>query len=661
MFTECTIQEGVRLITKVYKMASTSAGSGESSNSSSSSGWRPQVAQRKRNALLFGENGGEELDLEEQITMASSVTATQQQRYCRLCLSKEQQLKPLFPPSGTPDEALLHKIFTCLTIALTFEEDYDTFVCRICVQEVTKFFLYKEQCLANDSILRGRRMPSKATPYDDGQGNGPSEELLNEESEEQTEDFEPIDSDEFDIPVDEEHSNLSDNVSYFEPRQNSMAGNGLALEPWKLKPLPKQRARRDDVQDYYYGGYRYTCATSRANGKVHWRCMYKSKLKCRAAILVSPNGTITCGPHRHCHQPDKKAVSHSMDGTILDVHTGRRVTYKLITSHRSRIHPTQVVCDGYKYRYARTTQKQTTYWRCMKHNGRENCKAILSFRLDFSSCSSNGHRHNHPAQYDMRRPLPDLLTADESQYSSEQLDLDNGTEDGGETASRLDVRKKSAKRNVMIHKGYEYGFPRTDRHYSKWACFKKSLFNCPANVYTNFAGKVIREGEWMHNHEPNDDYSKDTVLDGYMTDAKTQEQVYYKLIPGKRGQRFVLYKGYRHSSDRFMSDGRIAWKCTKCKVFIIIAGRFESFEDRGGEHEHPGKDEDDEQLDMGSCLQDLPMDTTEEEQTFGDGEVEFGVKRELIADDSDEGDEEDGAVNEDPDEFPSDEEQLIIP
>lgn len=638
-------------------MASTSAGSGENSNSNSStsSGWYPQVAQQRR--IAFAENVDERLDLEDQITMTSSIT---QQRYCRLCLSKEQQLKPLFPPNGSPDEALLHKIFTCLTIALSFEEDYDTYVCRICVQEVTKFFLYKEQCLANDSILRGRQNPSKLNFYDDEEQNkGLSKELLDEENDEQSEDFEPIDSDEFDIPDDVDYGNLSNNDISFAPH-NPMLGNGLALEPWKLKPLPKQRARRENVQDYYYGGYRYTCATSRANGKVHWRCMYKSKLKCRAAILVSPNGTITCGPHRHNHQPDRKPMNHAMAGAILDVHTGRKVSYKLITSHRSRIHPTQVVCDGYKYRYARTTQKQTTYWRCMKHNGKENCKAILSFRLDFSSCSSNGHPHNHPAQYDMDRSLPDFL-ADESHYS-EQVNS-NGNGDG---ASRSDTAK-GAKKNVMIHKGFEYGFPRTDRHYSKWACFKKSLFNCPANVYTNFAGKVIRESEWAHNHRANDDYSKDTALDGYMTDSKTKEQIYYKLIPGKRGQRFVLYKGYRYSSDRFMSDGRIAWKCTKCKVFIIIAGRFASFEDRGGEHEHPAMDEDDEQLDMGSCLQELPMDA--EEQSFEEGEVELDIKKE-IADDSmppefgeedDEGDDDEGAANEDQDEFASDEEQLIIP
>lgn len=149
-----------------------------------------------------------------------------------------------------------------------------------------------------------------------------------------------------------------------------------------------------------------------------------------------------------------------------------------------------------------------------------------------------------------------------------------------------------------------------------------------------------------------------------MTDAKTSEQVYYKLIPGKRGQRFVLYKGYRYSSDRFMSDGRMAWKCTKCRVFIVIEGRFSSFEDRGGEHEHPILEEDDEQLDMSSCLQGLSglegdpgLEENSQDDIGVEEEMEFGVKNEV--DDDDENEEED--IEEDPDAFASDEEQLIIP
>ncbi|XP_019537128.2 uncharacterized protein LOC109408316 [Aedes albopictus] len=653
-------------------MASASAGSGENSNSSGGGGggWYPQVVQPKRNGYEEKKATSIEPDFEQEISMTSVVGsgATGDHRFCRLCLSKQQQLKPLFPPSGTPDETLLGRILSCLTIALTFEDDYDTFICRICIQEVSKFFVYKEQCLANDAILRGRLKPSKINFNASGdQATIKTQDKYDDDEEEEEPDYEPIDSDEFDIPDEEDNSEQSQE---FNESPSAVPRTGLAMEPWKLKPLPKQRARRENVQDYYYGGYRYTCATSRANGKVHWRCMYKSKLKCRAAILVSPNGTINTGFHRHNHQPDKKkAVPNDADGTIIDVHTGRKVTYKMIKSHRSPIHPTQMICNGYKYRYARSTQKQTTYWRCMKHNGKENCKAILSFRMDFSACSSNGHPHNHPAQYDMSKPLPDVLDDEPTKFTEEMVIPRNGNNVSAVGSSATPKVLKGHKKNVMVHKGYEYGFPRIDRQYSRWACFKKSLFNCPANLITNAGGRVIKESEWAHNHRANDDYAKETVIEGYMTDAKTSEQVYYKLIPGKRGQRFVLYKGYRYSSDRFMSDGRMAWKCTKCKVFIVIEGRFESFEDRGSEHEHPMMEEDDEGLDMGSCLQELPgmegeqdpVEESSQDATGGEGELEFGVKNEMGEEFGEEGDEDEEDMDDDQDAFASDEDQLIIP
>lgn len=572
-----------------------------------------------------------------QSVMPRAVSASQ--RFCRLCLSKEQQLKPIFPPDGTPDELLLQQILSCLTITISFEEDYDTFICRICSQEVTKFFLYKEQCLANDSIIRTRRKPSKDMFYDEDGSNGfvpgiPANgndevvELLSDESDveggpgwEEEGQGEPIDSDEFDIREEEEEV----------PMVVEMNGGNLEKDEGHvlLKPLPRMRARRDNVQDYYHGGFRYTCATSRANGKIHWRCMYKSKLKCRAAILVAPNGTVSRGPNRHNHRPEGKSKHSGSEGVILDMHTGRKVHYRLIPSERAGVNPVQVVCNGYKYRYSRTTtQKKTTYWRCMKHNGKENCKAVISFRLDFSSCSSNGIKHNHPAQFDMEALDEEPLL--ETFEPAKKIEPNAIIPLGGKAHISL---KGSGRWNIMVHKGYEFGFPRADKKNNRWACFKKSLFNCPAALITNETGRVIKESDWAHNHQPTDDYEKTAIIEGEMQDIRNANQsVYYKLIPGKRGQRFVLYKGYRYSSDRLLSDGRIAWKCTKCKVFVMIGGRFTTFEERGDEHEHPVQDEDDESIPYDATLVDALMAV--EGEAAGGG-VEEGAEDEASQDDGD--------------------------
>lgn len=604
------------------------------------------------------------------------------QRFCRLCLSKELQLRPIFPPDGTPDESLLQRILSCLTITISFDDDYDTFICRICIQEVTKFFLYKEQCLANDSIIRNRRKPSKDMFFDEETSNGLGGSIplnengagncddvveLSDDSEveggpnwEEEGQGEPIDSDEFDIR--EEGDNGGDNAEEFNDAESDKGEVGSLL-----KPLPRMRARRDNVQDYYHGGFRYTCATSRANGKIHWRCMYKSKLKCRAAILVAPNGTVSRGPNRHNHKPESKSSQQTSEGIILDTHTGRKVHYRLITSDRSGVHPVQVVCNGYKYRYARTTQKKTTYWRCMKHNGKENCKAIVSFKLDFSSCCSNGNSHNHPAQYDM-----DILEEEDTEpeiaptfavlkpgKKVAHAIKSNGSSSSGDGFGKTQISLKGSGRwNVMNHKGYEFGFPRADKKNNKWACYKKSLFNCPANVTTNEAGRVIKESDWAHNHLPGDDYDKNDIIEGHMQDVRNEGQpVYYKLIPGKRGQRFVLYKGYRYSSDRLISDGRIAWKCTKCKVFVMIGGRFATFEERGDEHEHPVLEEDDESMPYDASLVDALMAVEGREEADDDGSQNVVVKEEhsLVDEDSQELD---GNGEEEEDE---DDDELIIP
>uniref|UniRef100_A0A1Q3EZ14 ZAD domain-containing protein n=1 Tax=Culex tarsalis TaxID=7177 RepID=A0A1Q3EZ14_CULTA len=648
-----------------------------------STSWYPAVGLRD-------DNGVDSPELEEP-PLGRMQTVSASQRFCRLCLSKEQQLKPIFPPDGTPDESLLQRILSCLTITISFDDDYDTFICRICTQEVTKFFLYKEQCLANDSIIRNRRKPSKGMFYDEEGSNslggvivqngnngdalgGDVVELLDDSDVEEGPNWEeeegqgdPIDSDEFDIR--EEGDDANDAEEFKD--SDSEKGEVGSL----LKPLPRMRARRENVQDFYHGGFRYTCATSRANGKIHWRCMYKSKLKCRAAILVAPNGTVSRGPNRHNHKPEAKSAEKTTEGHILDTHTGRKVHYRLITSERSGVHPVQVVCNGYKYRYARTTQKKTTYWRCMKHNGKENCKAVVSFKLDFSSCSSNGNSHNHPAQYDMQQVqdeeveepevLPTFGILKPGKRIAHAIKSNGGSSSSGDGFGKTQISLKGSGRwNVMIHKGYEFGFPRADKKNNKWACYKKSLFNCPANVTTNETGRVIKESDWAHNHRPKDDFDKTEIIEGQMQDVRNVGQpVYYKLIPGKRGQRFVLYKGYRYSSDRLLSDGRIAWKCTKCKIFVMIGGKFATFEERGDEHEHPVQEEDDESMPYDASLVDalMAMDGGGGVEMDEDGSQDLVVKEEhsLVDEESQEVDGDNNGDDDDDDDDDGDE--LIIP
>ncbi|KAL1395934.1 hypothetical protein pipiens_010875, partial [Culex pipiens pipiens] len=77
--------------------------------------------------------------------------------FCRLCFTKSEELCPLFPPATIPNKALLHKIFDCTTVTLSFRDDHNAQICSGCVVNIEAFFKYKITCVENDRLLRKRR------------------------------------------------------------------------------------------------------------------------------------------------------------------------------------------------------------------------------------------------------------------------------------------------------------------------------------------------------------------------------------------------------------------------------------------------------------------------------------------------------------------------
>lgn len=77
--------------------------------------------------------------------------------FCRLCFTKSDDLCPLFPPATIPNKTLLHKIFDCTTITLSFRDDHNAQICTGCVVNIEAFFKYKITCVENDRLLRKRR------------------------------------------------------------------------------------------------------------------------------------------------------------------------------------------------------------------------------------------------------------------------------------------------------------------------------------------------------------------------------------------------------------------------------------------------------------------------------------------------------------------------
>lgn len=78
---------------------------------------------------------------------------------CRLCFkSSDHNLQPLFPPG---DECfvndLLSQIYDCLTIHVSFLEDFCSVICSECRDKINSFYTFKKQCQSNDGYLREKR------------------------------------------------------------------------------------------------------------------------------------------------------------------------------------------------------------------------------------------------------------------------------------------------------------------------------------------------------------------------------------------------------------------------------------------------------------------------------------------------------------------------
>ncbi|XP_058118235.1 uncharacterized protein LOC131289637 [Anopheles ziemanni] len=102
-------------------------------------------------------------------------------QFCRLCFSKSDDLCPLFASANNmPNKVLLHKIFDCTTITLSFRDDHDANICANCIVSIEAFYKYKAKCVENDRLLRKKRVSFFAglglAVGTDPHGNGAEEE-----------------------------------------------------------------------------------------------------------------------------------------------------------------------------------------------------------------------------------------------------------------------------------------------------------------------------------------------------------------------------------------------------------------------------------------------------------------------------------------------------
>ncbi|XP_065081423.1 probable serine/threonine-protein kinase tsuA isoform X2 [Ochlerotatus camptorhynchus] len=99
--------------------------------------------------------------------------------FCRLCFTQGIELYEIFPGAGNDNESLLIKIMDCVTVAITFDDDYNSYICAKCVTTIEEFYEYKEKCKENDTLLREKRKSVDQTAIYNVVNMQPEEEVVN--------------------------------------------------------------------------------------------------------------------------------------------------------------------------------------------------------------------------------------------------------------------------------------------------------------------------------------------------------------------------------------------------------------------------------------------------------------------------------------------------
>uniref|UniRef100_A0A182USE8 ZAD domain-containing protein n=1 Tax=Anopheles merus TaxID=30066 RepID=A0A182USE8_ANOME len=281
--------------------------------------------------------------------------------FCRLCFSQACDLYELFPGAGNDNESLLLKILELVNVAISFDEDLNSYICGKCVTTVEDFFEYKEKVKENDLLLREKRKSvdhataiynvvsmqpdatnSSASNGATGTGGG---------------------SDLGAGGIDEPHVGLDQRISI--DGGPPLNGNIIEFKKQLFTASPSQLGI--------------------------WLCVASgSDIQCPAAIEVDDN----IQKKKARDQPSKRKVSNDIlvgDGWLTDVTTFKRNHYQLVTKDG---YQTFLIYNGYRFRTQQKIRNGIAAWKCA-WNGRKGCQAILHITEDYQKVREVGSPHNH--------------------------------------------------------------------------------------------------------------------------------------------------------------------------------------------------------------------------------------------------------------------------
>lgn len=354
---------------------------------------------------------------------------------CRLCFMQGVELYEIFPGAANDNESLLIKIMDCVTVAITFDDDYNSYICGKCVTMIEEFYEYKEKCKENDALLREKRKSVDQTAIYNVVNMQPEEEVVNANGSNGT--VQELGLDDQQMGLEQRISieggaPLNGNIIEFKkqlftasPEQLGIwicvasgsdiqcpamiqvdenvqvvaeigqHNHGLPVSVTDNPPQEKQQLAPPQPQPQVQ--HQQPQQSQQAPQPPQQQTIVSGTPKvsgvASTSTPVAPT-TSASKKRKSKDQPSKRKISNDIlvgDGWLVDVESQQRHHYQLVTKDG---YQTFLIFNGYRFRTQQKIRNGIASWKCA-WNGRKGCQAVLHITEDYQKVKEVGNPHNH--------------------------------------------------------------------------------------------------------------------------------------------------------------------------------------------------------------------------------------------------------------------------
>ncbi|XP_053695915.1 uncharacterized protein LOC128743376 [Sabethes cyaneus] len=354
---------------------------------------------------------------------------TTEMPFCRLCFTQGVELYEIFPGAGNDNESLLIKIMDCVTVAITFDDDYNSYICAKCVTTVEEFYDYKEKCKENDALLREKRkavdqtaiynvvnMPSEEEVANSNGSNGTAQDPLGSMDDQQMT-LEHRISLEGGPPLNGNIIEFKKQLFTASPEQLGIwicVASGSDIQCPAMIQVDENVQVVAEIGQHNHGLPVSVTDNPPPDSKPPMltpplqqqpiqppqqpQSSQQQSVVPQPKASVAPSSSTTTGgagkKRKAKDQPSKRKISNDIlvgDGWLVDVETQKRHHYQLVTKDG---YQTFLIFNGYRFRTQQKIRNGIASWKCA-WNGRKGCQAILHITEDYQKVKEVGNPHNH--------------------------------------------------------------------------------------------------------------------------------------------------------------------------------------------------------------------------------------------------------------------------